>query len=37
VSIEHEDRDYGAMSGPLDRRRAGLLEAQRVLRSAMAP
>jgi sugar phosphate isomerase/epimerase len=37
VSIEHEDRDYGAMSGPLDRRQAGLLEAQRVLRAAMAP
>lgn len=36
MSIEHEDREYGAMSGPLDRRRDGLLEAQRVLRAAMA-
>jgi sugar phosphate isomerase/epimerase len=35
VSIEHEDRDYGAMRGPLARRREGLLEAQRVLRENM--
>ena len=32
VSIEHEDPGYGGMSGPLERRQAGLLEAQRVLR-----
>jgi sugar phosphate isomerase/epimerase len=36
VSIEHEDSDYGAMSGPLERRQAGLLEAQRVLHVALA-
>jgi sugar phosphate isomerase/epimerase len=35
VSIEHEDGDYGAMRGPLERRQAGLVEAQRVLRENM--
>jgi sugar phosphate isomerase/epimerase len=35
VSIEHEDAAYGAMRGPLERRQAGLLEAQRVLTEAM--
>ncbi|HWE61626.1 MAG TPA: sugar phosphate isomerase/epimerase [Chloroflexota bacterium] len=35
VSIEHEDGDYGAMRGPLQRRQEGLLEAQRVLRENM--
>lgn len=34
VSIEHEDSDYGAFDGPLDRRQAGLLEAQRILRES---
>ncbi len=36
MSIEHEDRDYGAMTGPIDQRYAGLLEAQRVLRESGA-
>jgi sugar phosphate isomerase/epimerase len=35
VSIEHEDRDYGGMRGPLARRQEGLLEAQRVLQENM--
>ena len=35
LSIEHEDPDYGAMRGPRDRRQAGLLEAQRVIRENM--
>jgi sugar phosphate isomerase/epimerase len=35
VSIEHEDPGYGGMNGPLDLRRDGLIEAQRVLRESM--
>jgi sugar phosphate isomerase/epimerase len=35
VSIEHEDRDWGWPGGTVDRRKEGLIEAQRVLREAM--
>lgn len=35
VSIEHEDPGYGGMSGPLELRQEGLLEAQRVLRESL--
>ena len=35
VSIEHEDRDWGWPGGGVERRKEGLLEAQRVLREAM--
>ncbi|HEY8284731.1 MAG TPA: sugar phosphate isomerase/epimerase [Chloroflexota bacterium] len=35
VSIEHEDAEWGAPSGPVERRKEGLIEAQRVLTGAM--
>jgi len=36
VSIEHEDTNWGAFGGPVDRRQAGLVEGLSVLRRAAA-